>query len=297
MNKVDLHMHSAASHDGEFEPEEMVRMGKEAGLVAMSITDHNNINSVKRAKAAGAELGVEVLSGIEIDCAFEDVILHMLGYMFDEDDPVFEKLESEMVRREQAVGAERIARLREMGMPVTVEEVSAAAKKGLLNGPTIAHVLFAKPEARLHPLLKKYFTREGQARNPLSDFYWDFIAPGKPAYVPFEYFSLEDIVALIRGAGGVSVLAHPGAVIGHCTEKLEGIAAAGVRGVEVFCSYHSPEESAFYYRRTRELGLIPTLGSDFHGFVKPNIPMGACRYDGGDGLDLLEGLKAAAGQA
>lgn len=296
MNKVDLHMHSAASHDGEFEPEEMVRMGKEAGLAVLSITDHNNINSVKRAKAAGAELGVEVLSGIEIDCAFEDVILHILGYMFDEADPVFKKHEDTMVRRERAVGAERIALLRGMGIPITVEEASAVAKNGLLNGPTIAYALFQKPEAKTHPLLKKYFTQEGQAGNPLSDFYWDFIAPGKPAYVPFEYFSLDEIVKLIHGAGGVSVLAHPGAVISHCTEKLDGIAAAGVRGIEAFCSYHSPEESAFYYRRTRELQLIPTLGSDFHGFVKPNIHMGECGYDGGDGLDLLAELKAAAGR-
>jgi sugar phosphate isomerase/epimerase len=84
-------------------------------------------------------------------------------------------------------------------------------------------------------------------------------------------------------------------VIRHCPEKLDGIAKAGVKGVEVFCSYHSPDDVAFYYTRTRELGLVPTLGSDFHGYVKPNIQLGMCRYPDGDGMELLAELKAAAG--
>ena len=293
MNRVDLHIHSDGSHDGEFSAREIVRMGAKLGLKTLSVTDHNTVKCVKEALEAGSELGVEVLAGIEIECAFQGLVLHVLGYMIDSDSPDFSRIEAATIERERIIGVQRIEKLRELGMPVTLEDVLAIARNGLFNGPTIAAALFAKPEARKHPLLTKYFTEEAKQANPLSDFYWDFIAPGKPAYIPAQYFSLQEILKVIHRTGGVSVLAHPGAVIGHCTDVLGDIAAVGMCGVEVYCSYHSKEESDFYMRRARELGLVPTLGSDFHGFVKPNIHLGECGYDG-DGLDLLRELKAAA---
>lgn len=293
MNSVDLHIHSYGSHDGEFSPREIVQKGAALGLKALSITDHNTVKCVREAVEAGRELGVEVLTGIEMECAFNDLVLHVLGYMIDIDSPDYKRIEALTIERERDLGVKRVERLRELGMPVELKDVLAIARDGLFNGPTIAAALFAKPEAKTHPLLARYFTPEAQQKNPLSDFYWDFIAPGKPAYVPAQYFSLEETVDLIDRTGGVSVLAHPGAVIGHCTGVLDDIAAQGVRGVEVYCSYHSKEETDFYLKRARELGLIPTLGSDFHGYVKPNIHLGECRYEG-DGLDLLFELKTAA---
>jgi hypothetical protein len=293
MNRVDLHIHSDGSHDGEFSARDIVHMGAELGMKALSITDHNTVKCVKDAVEAGEETGVEVLAGIEIECAFEGLVLHVLGYMIDFESPEYAALEATIVKRERTVGVKRVERLREMGIPIEVEDVAAVAKNGMFTGPIIASALFSKPEARAHPLLARYFN--GESRNPLSDFYWDFVAYGKPAYVPNEYYSLKEIVGIIHHTGGVSVLAHPGAVIGGCPEALEGIAAEGVDGVEVYCSYHSREEAAFYLRRTRELGLIPTLGSDFHGYVKPSIRLGGCGYEDGDGLDLLYALKAAKG--
>lgn len=292
MNRVDLHIHTNGSHDGEFSAREIVEKGARLGMKALSVTDHNTVACVREALIAGEEMGVEVLTGIEIECAFEGLILHVLGYMFDADCPDYAVLEAAMTAREQGVSIRRVEILKGMGMPIEVDDVLAVAKNGMFTGPVIAGALFAKPEAREHPLLQKYFN--GESKNPLSDFYWDFIAQGKPAYVPSEYFSLKEIVDIIHRTGGVSVLAHPGAVIGHCPEALDGIANEGIRGVEVYCSYHSKEEAAFYSERTRALGLIPTLGSDFHGFVKPGIRLGECGYEGGDGTKLLDGLKAAA---
>lgn len=294
MNRVDLHIHSNGSHDGEFGAREIVQMAARKGLKAISVTDHNTVINVKEALETGEEIGVEVLPGIEIECAFEERVLHVLGYMIDSDSPDYAELETVMAQRERNVSVRRIELLKGMGLPIEVEDVEAIAQNGMFTGPIIANALFSKPEARTHPLLARYFN--GESHNPLSDFYWDFIAQGCPAYVPAEYFSLKEIVELIHRTGGVSVLAHPGAVIGDRPETLEGIAGEGVRGVEVYCSYHSKQEAALYLRRTLALGLIPTLGSDFHGYVKPGIKLGECGYDG-DGLDLLSALKEAKGSA
>lgn len=291
MNLVDLHIHSNASHDGELSPGHIVKIAAQKGIKALAITDHNTIAGVKDAKIAGEQMGVEVLSGVEIDCSYKDVIVHVAGYMFDENNDVFNKIEEFMTNSEKEVSVKRVEILNSLGMPITPDEMFKVVPSGRFTGPFIAKQILTKPEAKDMPMLKKYFTDE--APNPYSDFYWDFIAPGKPAFVPMKYYSLKEVVEFIEGAGGIAVLAHPGAVISHCTHYIEGIAKAGVRGIEVYCSYHSPQEIEFYLGKASEFNLVPTLGSDFHGYVKPKIEIGNCFYEAGTGLDILDGLKNA----
>ncbi len=87
LNYVDLHVHSTCS-DGYYTPEEVVRLAREAGLVALALADHDNIDGIERAQRAGAEMGVEVIAAVELStqwCEYSD--MHLLGYGFDYRNP------------------------------------------------------------------------------------------------------------------------------------------------------------------------------------------------------------------
>lgn len=90
-----------------------------------------------------------------------------------------------------------------------------------------------------------------------------------------EFMSLSDAIDLIHAAGGIAVLAHPGNNVKEDEELLHNIVQTGIVGIEVYSSYHSPEQIEFYSRQSEEYGLIKTLGSDFHGKTKPSIKLGS----------------------
>ena len=89
-----------------------------------------------------------------------------------------------------------------------------------------------------------------------------------------EFMSLSDAIELIRAAGGVPVLAHPVNNVKENEELLHNIVQAGIVGMEVYSSYHSPEQIQFYSMQAEKYHLIKTLGSDFHGKTKPSIKLG-----------------------
>ena len=82
------------------------------------------------------------------------------------------------------------------------------------------------------------------------------------------------MVELIKDTGGIPILAHPKKPFGCDSETLKAILDCGVRGLEVFSSYHSPEEIACYLQIVKETSCLVTCGSDFHGKTKPSIEMG-----------------------
>ena len=90
---IDLHMHSYYSDDGEFQPEELVQKCKEKGIRYMAIADHNCVRAVEKGRKAAQKEGIHFISGIEIDCTFQGVNLHVLGYGIDERDAAFQKIE------------------------------------------------------------------------------------------------------------------------------------------------------------------------------------------------------------
>ena len=94
--------------------------------------------------------------------------------------------------------------------------------------------------------------------NPYVNFYWDICSSGKGAYVPMEFMSLSDAIELIRAAGGVPILAHPGNNVKEDEELLHGIVQAGIIGMEVYSSYHSPAANSIYSRQAEKYNLIKT---------------------------------------
>lgn len=274
MPHIDLHIHSCHSDDGDYTAEELVSMAKAAGICVMAIADHNTASAVQPAIEAGKPLGVEVIPAIELDCHYRGLPLHILGYRINHMDDRFRRLHESVVSREREASGRRVELVEKLGFKVDRTGVAALARNGVVTAEMIAEVLLADTAQHGHPLLQPYLPGGARADNPFVNFYWDVCANGKPAHVPVEFMSLADAIELITGTGGVPVLAHPGNNLRGREDALAELTDAGVRGVEAYSSYHSPEECRKWRALADGLGLFVTCGSDFHGKTKPAVELG-----------------------
>lgn len=273
---IDLHMHSTYSDDGEFTPAELVRQCSGAGIRVMSITDHNSARANAEARQEAAKWGIRYISGIEVDCRFGEMDLHLLGYGIDETSPDFAELEAMIRAEEQKASVQRLAHTQALGFAISAAELNARSNLedgGAWAGELFGEILLEKPEYRDHELLRPY--RPGGARddNPFANFYWDLYAQGKPCYVKVAFPTLQEAVALIRKNGGKAILAHPGNNLKGQLERFGDI-APDIDGVEVFCSYHDAQAATYFYEQAQTHGLVMTCGSDYHGKIKPAVVLG-----------------------
>ena len=279
MSRIDLHLHTTHS-DGSLRPSEVLALAKAADVSALAITDHDITTGIPEALATGAELGIEVIPGVEISSFDGKSELHILGYCLHWEDKEFNGrlalLRASRHRRNPLI----IERLRAAGLDLTYEEVKALAGTEAVGRPHIAQVL----------MQKKYVTSAKEAFDR-------FLAEGKPAYVARELPAPAEAIRWIREAGGVAVLAHP-TWIKETSESLRtcvtSLKEAGLGGVEVHYSTHSKSQTASYLEMAQRLSLLVTGGSDFHGITKPDIEVGYGRGDLKVNPRLLEPLKEAA---
>ncbi|WP_050697211.1 PHP domain-containing protein [Anaeromassilibacillus senegalensis] len=288
MSWLDLHMHSNQSDDGEYTPEELMELCVQNGVRTAAVADHNSTRAVQRAQTRAEALGITCISGVELDCTHQGVDLHLLGYWIDPMHPGFAAAEQDIWEQEQRAGSKRIELAKALGIQFKTCDALLSAKQGVVTGEMIAEAALEQdPE---NPLLAPYQPGGARSDNPFVNFYWDFFSQGKPAYVPITFMSLKEAVELVTAAGGVPVLAHPGNNVHENAELLADIAARGVKGLEAYSSYHSPEQTAFYLEQAAQLSLAVSCGSDFHGKIKPSIRLGGTEC-GGHEAELLRGLE------
>lgn len=291
MSKLDFHIHSVASDDGEYTPQEIVTMCREQGMELVAITDHNSVRSVTAAMDAVRSLNgggakaaenpsvsgnFRVIPGVELDCTHEGRNFHLLGYGFDHRRKEFAQIEEDILEQEKKAAVEKIRLFRKVaGIPVDEDEVLAASPDGVVPGELIAEILLAKKDARQYEILWPYLPGGAKSDMPNVRFYWDFFSEGKPAYVPIRYISFAGAASMIHDAGGMTVLAHPGQNLGMDeTELLNSLLFSGIDGIEAFSSYHSQAAAAYYVEVAEKNHLLITCGSDFHGKHKPAIRIG-----------------------
>ncbi|MDB1086867.1 PHP domain-containing protein [Streptomyces sp. ACA25] len=254
--RIDLHTHSTAS-DGTDSPAELVRAAAAAGLDVVALTDHDTVAGLEEA-AAALPAGLTLVPGCELSCRLGPVSLHMLGYLFDPTEPRLarerELLHDDRVPRARAM----VAKLRELGAPVTWERVRALAD-GAVGRP---HIATAMVEAGVIGSVSEAFTQE-------------WIADGGRAHVDKHELDALTAVRLIREAGGVAVFAHPFAVKRGRTvpeSALAELAAAGLDGLEVDHMDHDAAARARLRGLAADLGLLTTGSSDYHGSRKTCLP-------------------------
>lgn len=275
MAKIDLHIHSNCSDDGSFSVPEIMELCKQSHICFMSITDHNTVRGVPQALALAGQMGIEVISGVELDCVCMGRNFHLLGYGFDCTDPVFAEIEQSILEQERKAARKKIELIREeSGIPLGTDEVLEASEDGVVTGELIAELLLKKENAKDYPILLPYLPGGKRSNNPFVNFYWDYFSQGKPAYVPIKYISMEEAAGLIHAAGGIAVLAHPGQNLQGDYAFLQQIVRTHLDGIEAYSSYHCRMEITYFTEIAQENNLLITCGSDFHGKTKPSIRLG-----------------------
>ncbi|MEV8318346.1 PHP domain-containing protein [Streptomyces sp. NPDC059900] len=254
--RIDLHTHSTAS-DGTDTPAQLVRNAAAAGLDVVALTDHDTTRGHAEAVAALAELdrGLTLVTGAELSCRLDGVGLHMLAYLFDPDEPELAR-ERELVRDDRVPRAKTmVGKLRELGVPVTWEQVARIAGDGSVGRPHIAEALV---ELGVVPTVSDAFTP-------------DWLADGGRAYAGKHELDPFDAIRLVKAAGGVTVFAHPAAVKrGQVVPEgaIAALAAAGLDGIEADHMDHAPETRTRLHGLAADLGLLVTGSSDYHGSRK-----------------------------
>ncbi len=302
---IDLHLHTTAS-DGTLSPSELVARARGRGLSAIAVTDHDTIGGVEEGVRAGAGAGLEVVCGVEIGIAHEPerglVEVDILGYLID---PRHERLVGALAALQEAKNSKlhmQVEVLADNGYPIEESEILSEAAGDTVRRPHIWKVLH-----RHHPSLRP-------------DEFFDRTSFGGEWHVSKTFsLPLEESVDLIGEAGGVPVMAHPGAYNSVFAKggplldpsvdaAIRVCADAGVRGLEVVYPYDkgrpyydagpliSREQLhdmwAHYGALASELDLVATGGTDFHGATKPQIEVGEVEV----GYEVLTQLKALAGR-
>jgi len=244
--KIDLHVHSHVS-DGALAPDAVVQAARAGGLDVIALTDHDTVGGVAAARAAGARFGVRVIPGIEISARHGNAELHILGYWVDPDSPaMLEHQRHAAVRRRERM-QEMVDRLQALGVPVTFDEVLAAAgvDASSIGRPHLARALLAAGHTRYY----------GEA-------FERYLHDGGPAFVYKAFPPAEEAIAAIHDAGGLAVWAHPPAEI--FDQQIAALAASGLDGIECFRPLCPVEQVQHFVRAARRLGLFATGGSDWH---------------------------------
>ncbi len=277
MELIDLHAHTTAS-DGSLTPAELVGLAAGIGLKAVAVTDHDNVDGLPEALAKGREIGLEVVPGVEISAEYKPGTMHILGYLVDPEAAGLGPRLNELQEARRNRTPKIVAKLRELGLDITVEDIQAAAGGLQVGRPHFAKVLQDK----------------GYAAS-FNEAFDKYLGKGAPAYVDKFRFSPAEAVGLIHEAGGLAVLAHPFTLRQDDPAELEemivGLKNDGLDGLEVYYSEHTPEMTRLYLELAARHGLLPTGGSDFHGDNKNGISLGRGRGDLAVPYELLAALK------
>lgn len=275
---ADLHIHSLHSNDGEFSIPDIIEKCHACGLDTFSITDHNSVAGSKEAESLSAILGgMNFIPGIEIDCNYRGTDLHLLGYQVDLRSDDFNALERSVRQQHMDAIPHMIGNLEKLGISVDQDELMKESEGEPPSGELIAELLLKNPAQRSNPRLLPYLPGGERSDMPLINFYLDFFAQGKPAYVKIEHLDFIDAIALVRDNGGIPVVAHPGLNLEGCEEVAGELLDQGAAGLEVFNNYHNREQVALFADLTLQRGVLMSCGSDFHGKNKPLISLGHYR--------------------
>lgn len=266
---VDLHVHSTAS-DGSLTPIELLDQAIHNGIQALALTDHDTIDGARElfrqppppiALISGVEISVQLPQGLALTGG-----CHLLGYGFDVNNPDLSKALADFrnIRMERL--PRMLKRLADLGIPLSLEELLTRCGD--------------KPPGRPH--VAALMVEKGYATS-IDDAFDRYLATGKPGYVDKVRMEARKAMQLIRHAGGIPVLAHPGLIRTSSMAETDRLIAwfqeNGLMGIEVFYPDHDPEQTEHFQSLALRYGLLMTGGTDFHGDIRPDIALGKGKGD------------------
>ncbi len=259
---VDLHSHSTVS-DGWLEPRALVQRGATNGVELMALTDHDEVGGIDAAAEAAAEIGVQLVPGVEISVSFAGETVHIVGLGIDHRCPTLVDALAEL-------RAGRDARARRMS--------DELARCGIADAYEGARRFARNPEL----VSRAHFARHLVASGVMPDVktvFDHYLARGKPGFVAHQWAALVDAVSWIRAAGGIAVVAHPARyrLSGADMARLfDEFIAAGGEAVEVVSGAHTADEMRRFATVARQRGLLASRASDFHGEKESTVDIGRC---------------------
>ncbi len=279
---IDLHVHSTAS-DGTLTPAQILELAQAQHLGAVAITDHDTIDGSKEALQVGIPSSIHFLTGVELSAAPPPFLrrsgsFHILGYGLRLDDDELNQtllvLQNARENRNPAI----IERLSRLGFDMTLAEVVEMVGESQIGRPHIARAM-----------LKKGYVHS------IDEAFDRFLGTGKPAYVDKYRISCQRALDIIRGAGGIPILAHPYLLSVKVPAELEKLVVSlkkiGLEGIEALYPEHPPQATAFYEELADRHHLLITGGTDFHGSLKPEIQLGIGTGDFHVPFELYERLN------
>ena len=245
---IDLHLHTTAS-DGRCTPGELVARAAQAGVSVLAVTDHDTTAAVDDVRAAASARGMVAVSGIEITAMDGGRDLHVLGYFFDpRHAPLAAFLATQRAARIARIEA-MAARLAAEGVPLNVAPMLDQARRQ--PGHSIGR-----------PQLARAMVEAGYVADT-NEAFDRWLERGRPGYVARAGPSPEAVIQIIHDAGGIASIAHPGER--GLDGRVRSLAGAGLDAVEAFHPDHDVTLVGRYVQLARDLNLLMTGGSDFHG--------------------------------
>jgi len=269
---IDMHMHSTAS-DGSDTPEAVAALAERNGLRVIALTDHDSLEGIPAAAARAEMAGIRIIPGVELSVHEQGTDVHLLAYGFDPSDPGLREAIARYrdARRDRA--RKILARLKGLGIRVPLETVESIARGGAIGRPHVAEALL---QAGFVETFNEAFQR--------------FLGTHAPAYVAKTAVLLEEASRVVRDAGGVTVLAHPGTL--NRDQWIPGWARRGLDGIEVWHSKHDAAAVARYQGFAKIHGLLMTGGSDYHGERTSSVTIGSVPVPESILAPLDEALRA-----
>ncbi len=254
---IDLHVHTSYS-DGIFTPKEVIEYCKKVGVVAVGITDHDNIDGIEEALIEGEKLGVEVVPGVEISCDFKDTFeeeIHILGYYIDYKDTNLKQKLKFFQEARQKRAYKIFHKLVSLGVPIKEEDVFKNSIK------SIGRLHFAR------------VLKEKKIVSSIKEAFELYLGYGKPAYETKLKVSPQEAVSVIVEAKGIPILAHPYLEISMDAKSIKKLIEYGIKGIEVYHSKHPKNIIDELSLLAEKYNLLITGGSDCHGSIDGHPPL------------------------
>lgn len=260
MANVDLHSHSTFS-DGLLTPANLVERAKAHGVDVMALTDHDEVRGNREARATAEEQGIKFIPGVEISTTWAGMTVHIVGLNIDD-------ANQDLIDGLALVRNGRVKRAHEISM--LLED---AGIPGTFDG---AMRLVSNPFLVTRKHFARYLVNAGVCTN-VKDAFKRFLIEGRPGYMPHRWVSLDDAVRWIHGAGGISVIAHPGRypfsdlVFDAFFEEFKYL---GGSAIEVVTGSHTVDQYEKYAKVAKDFGFMASMGSDFHAPGESRVDIG-----------------------
>ena len=271
--RADLHCHTIYS-DGSMSPEDLLSLAKQKSLKGIAITDHDTVEAYPRALPAAQAAGIDLISGVEFSSILQNTSVHILGYAFSLDHPEIQRFCQLHRKRRQTRNQLILDRLTASGMPITEFDILDSALGDLKREQRT----IGRPHIALAMVKKGYVAT-------LPEAFKSFIGEGKPCYVRQEDFTTEETIDVIHKANGFAIIAHPHLI--KDSQAIIKMLSLGFDGLEGYYALSYPSRNERWLKIAQKKNWMITGGSDFHGDIKPNIPLG-CSWVGEEVFRILQ---------